>query len=159
MNNTVKTLPDSFGRQWVYVTGAEALAHPQGRPGILIYLIVLWFMGAGVLELTSPHLGIVGFGFALLSILVGVGLVLRNRVAYLLALFLPWRHFLGLIPVLRLVEIAPDYSAYSFVLAFINAGIGFLVAFYLFEGDRPNLIYRNRYRSYRAEAEAENHDR
>ena len=44
---------------------------------------------------------------------------------------------------------------FLFILATLMIdAIGIGIVFYMVEGDRPNLIYRHRYRSYRAEREA-----
>ena len=46
MNNTRETIitqPDSFGRQWIYVTEAEVRSHKKGHFGIVIWMICLWF--------------------------------------------------------------------------------------------------------------------
>ena len=44
MNNTRETIitqPDSFGRQWIYVTEAEVRSHKKGHFGIVIWMICL----------------------------------------------------------------------------------------------------------------------
>ena len=87
---TVTTQPDSFGRHWVYVTEAQVRGHAKGRFGLAIWLICLWFVAVGGLEIvlgSSASLPRLVFGAVLF--LTGAGLVLRNRQAYLAALFVP----------------------------------------------------------------------
>lgn len=48
---TVTTQPDSFGRHWVYVTEAQVRGHAKGRFGLAIWLICLWFVAVGGLEI------------------------------------------------------------------------------------------------------------
>ena len=46
MNNTRETIitqPDSFGRQWIYVTEAEVRSHKKGHFGIRIENLVYVF--------------------------------------------------------------------------------------------------------------------
>jgi len=48
---TVTTQPDSFGRHWVYVTEAQVRGHAKGRFGLAIWVICLWFVAVGGLEI------------------------------------------------------------------------------------------------------------
>ena len=82
--------------------------------------------------------------------MTGAGLVVRHRLAYLLALFIP------IIFLIRFFSEATGYGTVYFaqnMLALINALVAVGVCFYMFEGDRPNFIFRRRYRSYRAESQ------
>ena len=96
--------------------------------------------------------GIVLF-FGALLFFTGVGLCVRKRFAYLLALFIP------LVFIIRFFSTAAGYGTGSISPSqyydLCNAMITIGVCFYLFEGDRPNFIFRRRYRSYRTELEQE----
>ena len=85
--------------------------------------------------------------------ITAVGLVLRNRLAYLMALFVP------MIFLIRFFSQATGYGTTTISAAqyydLVNALIAVAVCFYMFEGDRPNFIFRRRYRSYRAESSNE----
>ena len=145
-----KTEPDAHGRHWVTVTRAEASSHPKGRPGPFEVLIAIWLMAFGALDLVGRFYGgIIGFGviWPILFILTSVGLILRLPIAWVIS-------FLCCIRVLW----AFVFGGYGFEgplgLFFLgNAVVAVAAAFYMLEGERPNLIYRLRYRSYRAEAE------
>jgi hypothetical protein len=83
--------------------------------------------------------------------MTGAGLVVRNRLAYLLALF---------IPIIFLIRFFSEATGYGTVMVspaqyydLLNALVTVGVCFYMFEGDRPNFIFRRRYRSYRAESQ------
>lgn len=154
VDNTIITQPDSFGRQWIYVTDAQVRGHSKGHFGIFIWIVCLWFSCVGGLEIilgSSSSLPRLVFG--ILVFLVGAGLVVRNRLAYLLALFVP------IIFLIRFFSQATGYGTamvtpaqyYDLVNALVTVG----VCFYMFEGDRPNFIFRRRYRSYRAEGLSE----
>jgi len=148
---TVTTQPDSFGRHWVYVTEAQVRGHAKGRFGLAIWLICLWFVAVGGLEIvlgSSASLPRLVFGAVLF--LTGAGLVLRNRQAYLAALF---------VPMIFLIRFFSGASGYGGLLSgpaqyydLCNALVVVGGCFYLFEGDRPNFIFRRRYRSYQAES-------
>ena len=148
---TVTTQPDSFGRHWVYVTEAQVRGHAKGRFGLAIWAICLWFVVVGGLEIvlgSSSSLPRLVFGVVLF--LTGAGLVLRNRLAYLAALF---------VPMIFLIRFFSQASGYGGLLSgpaqyydLSNALVVVGGCFYLFEGDRPNFIFRRRYRSYHAES-------
>ncbi|MEO1704958.1 MAG: hypothetical protein AAFR53_07735 [Pseudomonadota bacterium] len=153
--NTVLTEPDALGRHWVYVTPAEAFAHPKGRPGLGEYAMALWFAGIGAFEaainINFGTFGIVPAVFTGLLLLSAVGLIFRAPWSYVLSILLAVREMFGFIQLIGggAFEVPPALAAYGVVNAIIGAGI----IFYLIEGDRPNFIYRHRYRSYRAEAQ------
>lgn len=149
--NKVMTQPDSFGRHWVYVDQSAVLNHPKGSLGLGIVLCIAWLIGAGGLELysalTTSFNGVIWYSAALVA--AGIGLILRNKIAYLAALFLPLNYIFR---VAFGTKFVPPFELYApGFAAMCIAGLGFVVSFYLFEGDRPNFIYRLRYRSYRAE--------
>ncbi len=151
----ILTQPDSFGRHWVYVTANQAAGHPKGRPGIVIYAIAVWFAAIGAFEaailLTNGMFGLVGGIFTVLLLVAAVLLITRSPWGYVLAILLAVRECFGFIQLIGggAVGVSPELATYGVVNAIIGAG----VIMHLVEGDRPNLIYRHRYRSYRAEAE------
>ncbi len=155
MNNesdTTLTQPDSFGRHWVYVSEAQVRGHVKGHFGLVIWLICLWFVCVGGLEIvlgSSTSLPRLAYGLALF--VTGAGLIVRNRLAYLAALFVP------MIFLIRFFSQATGYGIVTISPAqyydLINALVTVGLCFYMFEGDRPNFIFRRRYRSYRAESE------
>ena len=154
-HQTVLTEPDTFGRHWVYVAVEDALAHPKGRPGPAEYAIALWFAGIGAFEaalnLSFAAFGVVQAVFTVLLLGCALGLILRAPWAYVLAVLLAVREMFGFIQLIGggAFGVPPALALYGVVNAIIGTGI----IFYLVEGDRPNLIYRHRYRSYRAEAQ------
>ena len=154
MSDTNLTQPDSFGRHWVYVTEAEIRSHKKGYFGTFIWLVCLWFICVGGLEvILGANTTLVRLFFGALLFFTGVGLCVRKRFAYLLALFIP------LVFIIRFFSTAAGYGTVSISPSqyydLCNAMITVGVCFYLFEGDRPNFIFRRRYRSYRTELEQE----
>lgn len=150
--DTVLTQPDSFGRHWVYPSEAQVRSHAKGRFPPAIWLICLWFVCVGGLEIVlGSSASLLRLAYGLLLFAAGAGLVVRNRLAYLVALFLP------LIFLIRFFIQAAGFG--TIVISpgqyydLINALVTVVVCFYMFEGDRPNFIFRRRYRSYRAESE------
>ena len=154
VTNTVITRPDSFGRQWIYVTDLQVRDHPKGHFGVFIWIICLWFACVGGLEIVLGGLSSMPrLVYGVFVFITAVGLVLRNRLAYLMALFVP------MIFLIRFFSQATGYGTTTISLAqyydLVNALIAVAVCFYMFEGDRPNFIFRRRYRSYRAESSNE----
>jgi len=155
----IQTVPDNNGYQWVHVPREAAHAHPKGRPGIVLWAIAAWFAASGGLEValvaaagTAWWSGVLG----VLSFVAGVGLILRVPWAYVLAVLLPARFVVGFVMALgggaqELTQAAQ--ADQLFVL--VQAVIAVAVTFHLLEGERPNLIYRLRFRSYAAERQAE----
>lgn len=158
-SDVVRTVPDKNGFQWVHVPREMAHGHPKGRPGIVLWLIAAWFAASGGLEValvaaagTAWWSGLLGFA----SLAAGVGLILRVPWAYVLAVLLPARFVVGFVMAIGGGAQGLTGAAQVdqlFVLA--QAVIAVAVTFYLIEGERPNLIYRLRYRSYAAERQAE----
>jgi hypothetical protein len=127
-------------------------SHAKGRFPPVIWLICLWFVCVGGLEIVlGSSASLLRLTYGLLLFAAGAGLVVRNRLAYLVALFLP------LIFLIRFFIQAAGFG--TIVISpgqyydLINALVTVVVCFYMFEGDRPNFIFRRRYRSYRAESE------
>ena len=155
----IQTVPDKNGYQWVHVPRAAAHAHPKGRPGIVLWLIAAWFAASGGLEValvaaagTPWWSGVLG----VLSFATGVGLILRVPWAYVLAVLLPARFVVGFVLALGggAQELTQAAQADQ-VFVLVQAVIAVAVTFHLLEGERPNLIYRLRFRSYAAERQAE----
>ena len=151
-SGTTLTQPDSFGRHWVYVSEAQVRGHAKGQFGLMIWLICLWFVCVGGLEIvlgSSTSVPRLAYGLALFA--TGAGLVVRKRLSYLAALFVP------MIFLIRFFSQATSYGTATISPAqyydLINALMTVGLCFYMFEGDRPNFIFRRRYRSYRAESE------
>ena len=91
MSDKKLTQPDSFGRHWVYVTEAEIRSHKKGHFGTFIWLVCLWFICVGGLEvILGANTTLVRLFFGVLLFFTGVGLCVRKRFAYLLALLFHW---------------------------------------------------------------------
>lgn len=134
------------GIPWVNVTAQEAHAHPLGKLGPIEWAIALYFIALATLKVGLTLAYGFGFGNAFLNgiwpFLVGLGLALR----------VPWAVIMALI--------SAALTAYALVrglggggslitLFEMIASVGIL--FYLIDADRPNLIYRHRYRKYSVE--------
>ncbi|MEM6275791.1 MAG: hypothetical protein AAF714_02495 [Pseudomonadota bacterium] len=147
------TEPDAMGRHWVYLTPQEAHGHPKGGPGPLEYGMALWFSliaaFEAVVNIGYGQFGIVQLVFTVLMLVCAVGLIIRAPWSFVLAVLLAVREMFGFVQLIGggAFEVPPVLALYGVV----NAVIGIGIVFYMIEGDRPNLIYRHRYRSYRAE--------
>lgn len=132
---------------WVHVGQEAALGHPKGRPGLLIYGVAMWlavtaaFETALVVQFSAP---IWWVAFGALGLVTAFGMVSRMPWAYIAAILLTGRQVVGFV---RAVEGGVP------VIFMVQAAIAVLIMFYLLEGDRPNLIYRHRYRKYSEDAE------
>ena len=133
------------GVPWVYVTPQEARNHPLGRPGLIIWGIATCFIVISVLKfwwLMGDGAGIASaFLNSIWPFLAGVGLMLR----------VPWAVFLAIVPsaltlYLLVRGMGSSASIYYLLETILHVGI----LFYLIDADRPNLIYRHRYRKYSA---------
>ena len=147
------TQPDAHGRQWVYVGTDEALAHPMGQAGGVIWLCSAWLMvNAGFAVLVMLGDGVIGLDilWPLVFTAAGAGLIFRKYWAW-------WLSLLGCARVLWMFTImgGAKLDGTGGLIFLGNAVVAVGVGFYLIEGARPNLIYRHRYRSHRAEAGAE----
>jgi hypothetical protein len=156
---TVRTVGDANGAQWVHVPRAEAHAHPRGRPGLLLWLVAAWFAASGGLEVAlvlAAGAPLVSGALGALSLVAAAGLILRVPWAYVLAVLLPARFVIGFVQAIGGGAVgltgAPEVDQ---VFVLVQAVVSVLVVFYLLEGERPNLIYRHRYRSYEAERQVE----
>ncbi|MBU2993825.1 hypothetical protein Q4555_11680 [Octadecabacter sp. 1_MG-2023] len=138
--------PDFYsGIPWVYVPPEQARAHPKGQLNWIMWLISLYFIGIGLFKIYWIITSGYGIGTAFLNgtwpVLTGVGLMLRFPYAVMMAV------------------ITAGFSAFTLlrgigdtgtVLILMQALIAFGILFYLIDGDRPNFIYRHRYRKYSA---------
>lgn len=133
------------GIPWVYVTREQAWAHPKGRLNGVLWAIGLLFVGIGLAKAWFILSSGGGIGLALFNavwpVLTGIGLLMR----------VPWSIYLAVVSagltIYTLVRGFGDSQSVYYMLETV-AYVGIL--FYLIDGDRPNLIYRHRYRKYSA---------
>ena len=141
------TKPDGHGRHWVYVSAGDAHAHRLGQPGVILWAVAAWLMlnaGLAIISIMGGSLSGLLWGAVFAG--AAMGLIFRKYWGW-------WLCLLGCIRVLWIFAILGGAKAIGpGGLIFLgNAVIAVGVGFYLIEGARPNLIYRHRYRSYRAE--------
>ena len=147
--------------QWVQVPPEAARAHPKGRPGPVEWAIAAFFLYLAVVYL-RPFLGGLGaapvwhilWGFLCLN--AGVLLAMGSPLGRPLGLLMGFREVLMFMLVIGNNVIDTDSGALpvfttASVWTLIHAIGGFVAAFHLMLGDRPNLIYRHRYRKYSAD--------
>lgn len=161
------------GVPWVNITPEQARAHPKGKPGVVLWAIALYFIVTGLWKFYAAwDFGLAGWLVVLAGIwpfLAGVGLLMR----------VPWSVFMAIVSagvtvwalfrssrataeLYNSVEAATQigflhavfgidsYTDGFFVILLIELLIHVGILFYLMDGDRPNLIYRHRYRQYSA---------
>ncbi|WP_377506758.1 hypothetical protein [Octadecabacter sp. R77987] len=138
--------PDAYsGIPWVNVTPQQARALPQGNLGLILYLIIAYLIVTGLFKLwafsaAGYPLGVIVLGAAL-PILTGLGLWAR----------MPWAIIVAIIMAgFTLYAFARNVGTDPSFLLLADALVAVGMIFYLVEGDRPNLIYRHRYRKYSA---------
>ncbi len=134
------------GIPWVNITPEQARDHPKGQLNWILWLIVAYFIGIAALKFVwILNLG-GGLGLATLNsiwpFLAGLGLAFR----------VPWSIVMAMISagltVYALVRgLGNDGTLVTLLETLANVGI----LFYLMDGDRPNLIYRHRFRKYSVE--------
>lgn len=138
------------GLPWINITAEQARGHPQGQLGAVLWLIAIYFTFIGVLKFVLVLSFGAGIGTALLNgiwpVLTGLGLAFR----------VPWAVIMAAVSagltVYALVRgLGGDGSVVTLFETLINVGI----LIYLVEGDRPNLIYRHRFRKYSADRDAD----
>lgn len=136
------------GIPWVYITPTQARSLSKGALGPVLWAIVAYFLFVAGLKFWWVLSVGGGLGIAVLNsiwpFLAGAGLALR----------VPWAMVMAMIAaavtIYALVRgLGGDGSL--IVLAETVANVGIL--FYLIDADRPNLIYRHRYRKYSVEEE------
>lgn len=158
------------GIPWVSVTPEQARAHPKGKPGVILWIIAIYFLFVGGWKFWfALDLG-AGFGIAVLNgiwpFLAGVGLLMR----------VPWSVFMAIVSAAVTIwallrSTRATATLYNSAEQFTNVGMTGLfgietygdafflvllvemilhvfILFHLMDGDRPNLIYRHRYRKY-----------
>ncbi|MCF2872105.1 hypothetical protein L0664_13600 [Octadecabacter sp. G9-8] len=137
------------GLPWVNVPPEQARAHPKGKLNLILWLIAAYFVAIGALKFGLVLSYGAGIGVAILNgiwpVLTGIGLALR----------VPWAIIMAMISagltVYALVRgLGGDGTLITLFEVIANVGI----LFYLLDGDRPNLIYRHRYRKYSADEDA-----
>ncbi len=150
--------PDHYsGIPWVYVPPDEARAHPQGQLTVFLWIIAIYLIGAGVAKAVTLQTTGVPLGWALVisafPILCGIGLILRMPWAIILATISAGLTVFQLVGGLgRLGEMGGNAVTIGLVdirlalLFHLLVSVG--IVFYLMDGDRPNFIYRHRYRKY-----------
>lgn len=133
------------GVPWVHVTPAEARAHPMGRPGPLLIGIGLFFIATAAWKGWATLAAGAGVGWAVANsawpFLTGLGLIFGVPWAVVMA---------GISAALTLWFLVRNLGADGglYYLFEMIAYTGIL--FYLVDGERPNLVYRHRYRKYSA---------
>ena len=126
------------GAQWVNVTPEMARAHPQGKLNLALWCIAAVFVAFGILRIASAVLDGGGLFAGCLQVFTGVLLAMRAPWAVLIA---------GAQMLLTIFSLVTGgFGDHWIGLALLMFSFGAL--FYLIEGERPNLIYRHRYRSY-----------
>ncbi len=135
------------GIPWVYVTGDQARNHPKGHLNLILWAVVAYFLGIAALKFGWVISAGGGIGIALLNsiwpFLTGLGLAFR----------VPWAVIMA--------SVAAGLTVWALLRGFGDGSLGPLaetianvgILFYLIDGDRPNLIYRHRYRKYSVEKE------
>ena len=138
--------PDAYsGIPWVNVTPTQARAHPKGQLGVILYVIIAYLVLSGLFKLwafgTAGYpIGVIALG-ATLPLVTGLGLWAR----------MPWAIVVAIIMAgFTLYAFARNIGANPDFLLLADALVAVGMIFYLIEGDRPNLIYRHRYRKYSA---------
>jgi len=130
---------------WVDVTPEQARTLSGGKLGPIIWLIAIYFLGIGALKFVLFLQADQGLGAAVLNsiwpLLAGIGLVLRVPWSIVMAVIASGVTVFFLVTRLGLGDVA------TLLETIINVG----VLFYLVDGDRPNLIYRHRFRKYSLE--------
>jgi len=133
------------GIPWVNVTAQQARDHPKGKLNAILWAIALYFFAVGALRIYFGIANGYGVQFALLSgiwpLLVGLGLAFRVPWAVVMACISAGLSMYALVRGLR-----GGADVFMLVETLISVGI----LFYLVDADRPNLIYRHRYRKYSA---------
>ena len=131
------------GLSWVYVDPQQVRDHPKGRLNAILWGIVLFLVGSGLLKLVVFLNAGAALSMALLSgllpVLTGLGLALRVPFALVVAIIMA-----GITLYSTVGAMGSDQSIWFLVDSLVAAGI----IFYLLDGDRPNFIYRHRYRKY-----------
>jgi hypothetical protein len=131
------------GIPWVSVSPDLARAHPKGALNPLLWAIVVYFIAIAVLKFYLSLSYSAGLTIAFLNsvwpLLVGLGLAIRAPWAIIMAMIST-----GLTVYALVNGLGSDGNFITLFETLANVGI----LFYLIDADRPNLIYRHRYRQY-----------
>lgn len=128
------------GERWVYVSREMARAHPKGGLDWRLYAIIVYLVGvaaAWFVEFVFAGYALSLFMLSLLPMLAALGLVLRSPFALVLVV---------IIFAMGAFRMVTNIGAMNLVGLGQILMLGFF-AVYLLTGERPNLIYRHRYRS------------
>ncbi|MFQ6553293.1 hypothetical protein AAD018_013230 [Aestuariibius insulae] len=139
------------GAPWVQVTPSEAAAHPKGRPGLVLWLVAGWFAATGAFEVVLAIWAGASIWWAFfggLALVAALGLAIGAPWSLVLAVLLAARQVIGLARDVKLVGSIAVTDQLLPLLVLGQAVVAAGVVFYLLEGDRPNLIFRHRYRAY-----------
>ncbi len=133
------------GIPWEHVPGDQVRAHPKGKLNAALWLIAAYLLLSGgakvwILAGQSVPIWVLVLG-GILPFITGLGLIARMPMSIILAVVLA------------------GVGAYSFLqglraaatpLVLVDGLIAFGILGYLLEGERPNFIYRHRFRKYSA---------
>jgi len=153
MTRRLETTDAYSGLKWVHLSRAEAHSLPSGRLNMVLWAIVAFLIGSGLFKLvvfigSGAPLGLT-FIAALVPVLTGLGLAARLPYALVLAVIMA-----GITLYSTMRAMGEGQTIWLLVDALVALGI----LFYLLEGDRPNLIYRYRFRKYSEARGAEEDD-
>lgn len=136
------------GLKWVYVTRDEVIGHPKGRLNLVLWLIAAFLIGSGLVKLWVFATSGAPLAMVLLSglapLLTGLGLALRAPYAIVAAIIMA---------AITLFSTMRAMGEGQSILFLFDALVALGIIFYLLDGDRPNFIYRHRYRKYSEERE------
>lgn len=126
------------GAQWVHVTPEMARAHPQGKLNLALWAIAAVFLSFGLLRLSVSAGEMLNVISGVLQIVTGLMLMMRA----------PWGIMIAGAQLILTIfgVVTSGFGGHWMDLVILLFSFGAL--FYLVEGDRPNLIYKHRYRSY-----------
>ena len=146
------------GIPWVHVSPEEVRNHPKGQLTALLWAIGLYFIVTALLKMGLYRSEGAGFGWALFlglwPLLTGIGLLIRAPWALILAVISAGLSAYTLIRGMDVLsQVAATGSVYfegdRFLIApLVELLISVGILFHLMDGDRPNFIYRHRYRKY-----------
>jgi len=143
MSDNDKRPDPGAGIPWVDVTPQQARAHPKGRPGLTLYVIIAYLIVSGLFKLWA----FTGAGYPVTVIVLGGALPVITGLG--LWARMPWAIIVAIIMAgFTLYAFARNIGADPSMLLLVDALVAVSMIFYLVEGDRPNLIYRHRYRRY-----------
>lgn len=147
----VKARRDFYsGLPWVYIEPEQARSLSMGKLGVVLWLIVAYFITAAVLKAYWVWDAGLGFGFIVLNaiwpLLTGLGLAFR----------VPWAVMMAIVSTaLTVFMIVQGLGGPTDLILLAEMVINVAALFYLMDADRPNLIYRHRYRQYSVDRAAD----